>query len=105
MGTLVDVYFQYRKDLKTNNTIVNILNEEENENLIETEIVTKEQEPFVLFKFLICFSLSKNSMKVFNLSNTEGQLACLNGIRFLSIGLSKFKLKTKYFYIKDFNYF
>ena len=100
IGTLIDVYFQYKKKTKAKNVIVNIINEEENENLIETEIVTKDEEPLIYLQFLICFSLRKNYMKVFNLSNTEGQLDCLHGIRFFSIGLYLIIVKIQEFNLK-----
>ena len=80
MGTYVDIYRKYLKNKFAENSI----NNEETEHLI---ISSKEiEQDSLLFKILLSFSLYSNSIKIFNTSNMEGQLECLNGIRYLSIG-------------------
>jgi hypothetical protein len=84
IGTAIDVYRVYIGNLKNKNSET-IINNEETEKLIKKHIETKNDS--VLVKILLSFSLYSNSIKIFNTSNMEGQLECLNGIRYFSIGM------------------
>ncbi len=86
IGTFLDFYEIYLKKLfqnkrKTGQLFNKILNEEEDENLIQPEKIKNS----LIIEILKDFSGIKNSKKIFDITNTEGQLECLNGIRFLSI--------------------
>ena len=83
MGTAIDVYEKFIKNLINSG---NTINNEETEKLIKDRKHTKQDS--LLFKILLSFSLYSNSIKIFNTSNTEGQLECLNGIRYFSIGIT-----------------
>lgn len=87
IGTFLDFYKIYLKQLfqnkrKTDKIFNEIIKEEEeHENLIKPEKIKNS----LIIEILQGFSAIKNSKKIFDITNTEGQLECLNGIRFLSI--------------------
>jgi len=84
-GTSIDLYRILQKNLKSKKTSDYVINDEETQQLIVPARKEPAEEP-LLFKILLSFSLYTNSKKIFNISNMEGQLECLNGIRYLSIG-------------------
>ena len=82
IGTFLDFYEIYLKQLFQNKRKVFYeIIKEEDENLIQPEKIKNS----LIIEILQGFSAIKNSKKIFDITNTEGQLECLNGIRFLSI--------------------
>ena len=87
--TLLKDYFdKNRNDIRSNSFLIKYLikpkyinkQEEENENGKEKKNISK------FSQLLLNVSIYTNLMKIFSINKQEGQLDCLNGIRFLSMG-------------------
>jgi hypothetical protein len=85
---LKDYFDKNRNDIRSNSILIKYLikpkyinkQEEENENGREKKNISK------FSQLLLNVSIYTNLMKIFSINKQEGQLDCLNGIRFLSMG-------------------
>ena len=100
---LKQIVNNYSQNMKSTGILNPIINDEETEKLVQVKEIKSKifliliisinlfyynlfLENDSLFKeILLGFSAIKNTKKIFDIGNTEGQLECLNGIRFISI--------------------
>ncbi|XP_067118600.1 nose resistant to fluoxetine protein 6-like [Centruroides vittatus] len=98
VGTLCDIIIEIKKYLsvKTENKSLpenynprEYYDESETNNeselIINRTTAQQEKTESAIVKFLICFSLYTNGVKILSTENTGSQLQCVHGIRFLSM--------------------
>ena len=87
-GTAHDLIKEHQKKRQTakdNLAYQPINTDEESEQLVKKSVEKKKSKERLVFQVLLCFSAYTNAKKIYTIGNTDGQLECLNGIRFLSI--------------------